>query len=477
MKTKLILVCALILLVFSCSSAPTVKKGVKLYDEQKYTEAIAVFEKVLEKNPENEKASYNIAISYIQLKDDDKALIYLNRTVETNPYNYDAWYNIAIVSFQKGDYEEAILASFNSGKCESNTVKNSFAKLFNQQKYTEVIQVFEKVLEKDPKNADALYNIAISYIQLKDNDKALIYLNKTVEIRKLDYDAWYNIAFVSFQKGDYKKAIQASLNAGKGGGNIVRNSFAKLKEAGFPNRDYAQLIEKDVLPHEDFVIETDELNIYFTLSVSKDGKVNKVSCGHEEQTSEDQIDKKVCEFYLPFLSSLEFIPAYNFAKNELKDSDEIGFITLNKDKNLGGNLSIVNEFETAHLKTAEKSSILDKPAPDTSTKSATSGKVVITGAIDKSVIDAYIQRNLAKIRKCYEKELMKNSDLDGRIVIYFIIGEDGSVPVAKVSRTTMNDEIVETCVADQIKKIKFPAPRGGAIVMVNYPFVFKHSEG
>ncbi len=56
MKTKLILVCALILLVFSCSSASTVKEGAKLFNQQKYTEAIQVFEKVLEKDPKNANA-------------------------------------------------------------------------------------------------------------------------------------------------------------------------------------------------------------------------------------------------------------------------------------------------------------------------------------------------------------------------------------------------------------------------------------
>jgi len=105
------------------------------------------------------------------------------------------------------------------------------------------------------------------------------------------------------------------------------------------------------------------------------------------------------------------------------------------------------------------------------------GQAVIMGALDRSVIDAYIKRNLAKIRWCYEKELNKDPKLFGRIVINFIISGTGSVSSSKVNRTTMGNENVESCVADQIKKIRFPAPKGGGIVIVNYPFVFKHSEG
>lgn len=105
------------------------------------------------------------------------------------------------------------------------------------------------------------------------------------------------------------------------------------------------------------------------------------------------------------------------------------------------------------------------------------GQAVIMGALDRAVIDAYIKRNLAKIRWCYEKELNKDPKLFGKIVINFIISKTGQVSSSKVQRSTMGNENVESCVADQIKKIRFPAPKGGGIVIVNYPFVFKHSEG
>jgi hypothetical protein len=109
--------------------------------------------------------------------------------------------------------------------------------------------------------------------------------------------------------------------------------------------------------------------------------------------------------------------------------------------------------------------------------SAGGGQAVIMGALDRSVIDAYIRRNLAKIRWCYEKELAKDPKLFGRIVINFTISGTGAVSQSKVNRTTMGNQTVETCVANQIRTIRFPAPKGGGIVIVNYPFVFKHTEG
>lgn len=115
-----------------------------------------------------------------------------------------------------------------------------------------------------------------------------------------------------------------------------------------------------------------------------------------------------------------------------------------------------------------------KKAP--SALSAGGGAAVIMGAIDRSVVDAYIKRNLAKIRHCYEKELAKSPNLFGRITITFIINGNGSVGTSKVNRTTMNSEPVENCVASVIKQIKFPPLKGGGIATINYPFVFKNSE-
>ena len=108
--------------------------------------------------------------------------------------------------------------------------------------------------------------------------------------------------------------------------------------------------------------------------------------------------------------------------------------------------------------------------------SAGGGQAVIMGALERSVIDSYIRRNLAKVRWCYEKELAKIPTLFGRIAIEFTIAKSGAVSRSSVKRTTMGNPTVEKCVARAIKKIRFPKPKGGGIVIVSYPFVFKNSE-
>ncbi len=101
------------------------------------------------------------------------------------------------------------------------------------------------------------------------------------------------------------------------------------------------------------------------------------------------------------------------------------------------------------------------------------GDPIILGALDKSVIDRVIKSHLAEIRYCYNKELNKNPKLYGKIVIKFVIDKDGKVSSALTKTTSMNNAIVEDCMCSRFMRFQFPQPKGGGIVIVSYPFIFK----
>lgn len=92
--------------------------------------------------------------------------------------------------------------------------------------------------------------------------------------------------------------------------------------------------------------------------------------------------------------------------------------------------------------------------------------------MDKSLIDAVISRNLNQIRYCYQRELTDTPGLKGRIVVKFTIAGDGSVSNAAIKSTSMNSSAVENCIIGRFKKFKFPEPKGGGVVIVQYPFTF-----
>jgi hypothetical protein len=101
------------------------------------------------------------------------------------------------------------------------------------------------------------------------------------------------------------------------------------------------------------------------------------------------------------------------------------------------------------------------------------GDPIILGALDKSLIDKVIKRNMAQIRYCYQRELNRSPTLSGKIVVKFVISGDGSVSQAKTHSSTMKGgDAVQSCINSRFMRFQFPEPKGGGIVIVKYPFIF-----
>lgn len=101
------------------------------------------------------------------------------------------------------------------------------------------------------------------------------------------------------------------------------------------------------------------------------------------------------------------------------------------------------------------------------------GKTMVRGALDKNVIRRVIRKSQNQVRFCYERELVKDPELAGRITVKFVISAKGTVVNTEIASTTMKNEAVERCLERVVQRMRFPAPRGGGIVMVNYPFIFR----
>ncbi len=100
------------------------------------------------------------------------------------------------------------------------------------------------------------------------------------------------------------------------------------------------------------------------------------------------------------------------------------------------------------------------------------GEAIVLGALDKSLVDAVVRRHLNQIRYCYQRELTKDPQLAGKIVVKFVISKDGTVSSASTKSSTMGNSAVESCINGRFMRFAFPEPKGGGIVIVSYPFIF-----
>lgn len=97
----------------------------------------------------------------------------------------------------------------------------------------------------------------------------------------------------------------------------------------------------------------------------------------------------------------------------------------------------------------------------------------VSGSLDKRIIQKVVRQHHGELRACYEREVAKIKGLNGVITVVWLISPQGAVTKVILKSSTMKNKNVEKCVTDSIKFWRFPQPRGGGAVQVEYPFDFQ----
>jgi hypothetical protein len=95
----------------------------------------------------------------------------------------------------------------------------------------------------------------------------------------------------------------------------------------------------------------------------------------------------------------------------------------------------------------------------------------VQGALDGETIRRIVRSHVDQVRYCYERSLVLNPGLQGKVAVRWIIGPDGAVLSAAIE--TGLEANVDKCLVSRVKSWRFPSPRGGGTVVVNYPFLMK----
>lgn len=94
----------------------------------------------------------------------------------------------------------------------------------------------------------------------------------------------------------------------------------------------------------------------------------------------------------------------------------------------------------------------------------------VRGALDKEIVRRVVRRHLNEVRYCYESSLARRPSLAGRVVTSFTIAPTGRVLSSLLQSSTLADAAVEACIVGAVRRWEFPAPDGGGVVIVSYPF-------
>jgi len=109
--------------VFGQNAKKMVRKGNKLFDKEKYSDAEVQYRKALEKHPKYEKGTFNLGEALYKEKNYDEAgkhFLDISKKSKSDNLKAKSWYNLGNVLMQKKQYEKSIQSYINSLRINPN---------------------------------------------------------------------------------------------------------------------------------------------------------------------------------------------------------------------------------------------------------------------------------------------------------------------------------------------------------------------
>lgn len=99
--------------------------------------------------------------------------------------------------------------------------------------------------------------------------------------------------------------------------------------------------------------------------------------------------------------------------------------------------------------------------------------VIDPGGLDKEIVRRVVRAHLDEVRHCYERALVGHPDLEGRVVVGFLIQPNGATTAARVVESSVRDEELEGCLIAAALRWAFPS--SPSMTRVLYPFELRRT--
>jgi hypothetical protein len=101
----------------------------------------------------------------------------------------------------------------------------------------------------------------------------------------------------------------------------------------------------------------------------------------------------------------------------------------------------------------------------------TLGAHTIDGPLRPEALEAVLERSMSQFQYCYQRELLKKSDLAGELLIRLEIQTDGGVHDVVTVEASITEPVVK-CIEGRFRRFQFPRLPGGLTATVTLPMTF-----
>lgn len=272
-----------------------INEVIKLHKSGEFEKANLLLFKILKENKNNSEIYKLIAVTELQLGNNDKAIMNINKAIQLNDKSAEYF----------------LIRGFSNMK-----LKN----------YKVAIEDFEKCIEINPNLSDAYLNIGVSLSELKDLEKSLDFFSKVIKQNPNDYRAHMNKAYIKAELNDVEGALidvnnSISVKDDNLNSYLLRGNFYKdLSDFKNSMKDYDKVIsESKNRNNKDFFYDASYNKALLNLLQGhfKDGwelyenRFNTKQHTTFQKFKESVIFNKKISQKIPFLNNLEQIKNNN----------------------------------------------------------------------------------------------------------------------------------------------------------------------
>jgi len=195
----------------------TYQKGAaKLFEQRKYQEAVAGFEKSLALNPQNAKAHYALGVCYSRMRSTEAARRAYARAIEVDPSYAKAYKALGDLHRQTRSYGPASEA-YQKAIALEPALMEAWGGLARSQIDSEdlegALKTLQQAVASDPKYEEGYLLMGAALNQLGRQQDAIAPLRQAVDLEGKDPEAHFRLAEAYYALGDYRNALGSAQGA------------------------------------------------------------------------------------------------------------------------------------------------------------------------------------------------------------------------------------------------------------------------
>lgn len=168
-------------------------------------------------------AYYNLGVAYFSLDNYQEAIGAFKEAIKLKPKNPDSYFNLGMIYKKIGLSQEVVLDTYKKAirmKIDPSKTNlllfdrdeayyNLGTAFFNLGRYKEAVTAFKELIELEPDNADAYFNIGVLYDKMNLAPEAVIEAYQAALSLNPHYtEAYFNMGVMHMRRGNVESALK-----------------------------------------------------------------------------------------------------------------------------------------------------------------------------------------------------------------------------------------------------------------------------